>query len=203
MPSSSWTRIVIGAAAAIALVIVWATTGEVELGFARAIVTATSVVIIGLLVFDRWLWRYAPFRWLVGRPVLHGTWKIILRTTHKPRADEEIEGYLVVHQTYSTIRVDGLFEISNSECLSADLALDGSRCTLNYIFRSEARSRHREGNPPSRGAASLRVGRKPERHLEGDYWMERESRGDIRSVGYSTKLYGTFASAQAGEFSAH
>jgi hypothetical protein len=72
--------------------------------------------------------------------VLHGTWKVVLRTTHEPRANEAIEAYLVVHQTYSSVRVDGLFEISNSDCLSADLALDGSRCTLNY---PEKPSRHR------------------------------------------------------------
>jgi hypothetical protein len=194
---------VIGAAAALALVIVWATTGEVEFDFARAIVTATSVVIIGLLVFDYWLWRHRPFRWLVGRPVLHGTWKVVLRTDHAPRADEEIEAYLVVHQTYSTIRVEGLFEISNSECLSADLSLDGTRCTLSYIFRSEAHSRHRDENPPSRGAASLRVGRRPQLHLEGDYWMERKTRGDIRSVGYTPRIFDTFASARASDFRPH
>jgi hypothetical protein len=168
MPTRAWTQIVIAAAAVVAFVFVWATTGKAEFGFAKAIVTASTVVIVGLLVFDRWLWRYAPFRWIVSRPVLHGTWKIVLRTSHEPREHEEIEAYLVIRQTYSTIRADGLFDRSNSECLSADLAVQGGRCTLNYLFRSEAHTRHREGNPPSRGAASLRVARQPTLHLEGD-----------------------------------
>jgi hypothetical protein len=83
------------------------------------------------------------------------------RTSHEASADEEIEPYLVIHQTYSSIRVDGLFARSNSECVSANLAVEHGRCTLNYILRTGAHTRHRDGNPPSRGAASLRVGRKP------------------------------------------
>ncbi len=200
MPTATWTRIAIAAAAVIAFCFVWVTTGKADIVFAKAIVTTSTVVIIGLLAFDRWLWRFAPFRWIVVRPVLHGTWKIVLRTSHKARADEEIEAYLVIHQTYSTVRADGLFDRSHSECLSADLALQNGRCTLNYIFRTEAHSRHRDGNPPSRGAASLRVGRKPRPHLEGDYWMERGTTGDITSVGYTTKIYDTFGAAQAAEY---
>lgn len=170
----------------------WATTGKAEFGFAKAIVTSSTAIIIGLLVFDRWLWRYIPFRWFIGRPVLHGTWKIELKTSHVPRADETIEAYLVIRQTYSTIRADGLFDRSNSECLSADLTVQNGRCTLNYIFRTEAHTRHREGNPPSRGAASLRVGRQPGvslggRLLDGAWHKRRDQVGrahdeDLRHV---------------------
>lgn len=201
MPTKGWTQVVIAAAATVAFVIVWATTGRAEFGFAKAIVTASTVVIVGLIAFDRWLWRSVPFRWTTGRPVLHGTWKIALRTSHEARADEEIEAYLVVRQTYSTIRVDGLFDRSNSECLSADLAVQNGRCTLNYLFRTEAHTLHRDANPPSRGAASLRVAREPHVHLDGDYWMERRTQGHIVSLGHSTKLYDTFGAAKDATYS--
>jgi hypothetical protein len=200
MPTKGWTQIVIVAAAIVAFVIVWVTTGDTDIAFAKAIVTASTIIIVGLVVFDRWLWRYKPLRWLHGRPVLHGTWKIVLRTSHQMRAEEEIEAYLVVRQTYSSIRVDGLFDRSNSECLSADLAVQNGRCTLNYLFRSEASALHQDGNPPSRGAASLRVARQPTTHLEGDYWMQRGTKGSITSVGRSTRIYDTFNAARLGEF---
>jgi hypothetical protein len=35
------------------------------------------------------------------------------------------------------------------------------------------------------------------------YWMERGTKGSVESVGYSRKLYGTFASAQSAVFEAH
>lgn len=200
MPSSNWAKIVIAAAAGVALLIVWVTTKKLDFLFAKAVVSASSIVILGLLAFDKWLWRKRPLRWMHTRPVLHGTWKIELRTTHESRAEEVIGGYLVIRQTYSNISVDGIFDRSHSHCLSANLATVDGRCTLNYLYRSEAQTRHRDGNPPARGAASLRVARQPRLHLEGDYWMERETRGELRSVGWSPKLYDTFTGAGGGEY---
>jgi SMODS-associating 2TM, beta-strand rich effector domain len=203
MPTSNWTRLVIALAATITLGIVWATSGKLDTTYAKATVTATSAVTLLLLAFDRWLWRYAPFRWAVSRPVLHGTWKMIQRTTYESRAAETMEAYLVVHQTYSTIRVDGLYAISESQSLSADLAVEKSRCVLSYIFRTDAHTMHRAGNPPSRGAATLKVGRRPQLHLEGDYWMERGTRGSVKSVGYAPKTYDTFEAARQAAYKPH
>jgi hypothetical protein len=203
MPTSNWTRLVIGLAAAIALGVVWATSGELDTTYAKATVTATSAVTLLLLAFDRWLWRYPPFRWAVRRPVLQGTWKMTQRTTYEPRADETMESYLVIHQTYSSIRVNGLYAISDSQSLSADFATDKSRCVVSYIFRTDAHTMYRTGNPPSRGAAALKVGRKPQLHLEGDYWMERGTRGSVKSVAHTSKTYDTFEAARQATYKPH
>jgi len=204
MSSSTGTRIAIFLSAAIALVAVWLTTGKFDLTYTKAIVSASSVVIIGLLAFDGWAWRFWPFRLFVSKPILHGTWKLEQRTSYEPRAHETMEAYLVIDQRFSGIRqIRGLYEISNSHSLTADLAVDRSHCTLSFIFRSEAGTMHRDGNAPSRGAAVLQVGRQPRLHLQGDYWMERGTKGNITSVGYSRKFYGTFASAQSAEFEGH
>lgn len=204
MPGSTGTRIAILLSAAIALVAVWLTTHKFDLTYAKAIVSASSIVVIGLLAFDSWAWRFWPFRLVVSKPILHGTWKLDQRTSYELRANETMEAYLVIDQRFSGIRrIEGLYEISNSHSLTADLAVDRSQCTLSFIFRSEAGTMHRDGNPPSRGASVLQVGRHPQLHLQGDYWMERGTTGRIESVGYSRTLYGTFASAQSAEFEAH
>lgn len=200
MPSSNWTRIVIGLAALIALGIVWATSGKLDFTYAKWLVTATSVVILLLLAFDNWLWRYRPFRWLIHRPIVQGTWKTELRTTFEHRADEFIEAYLVIRQTYSRICVDMLFDRSSSRSMSGDLVTEGGRCVLYYVFHTHAHARHRDGNPPSRGGAALVVGREPRTHIEGDYWMERGTRGDVRTVGHNPKTFDTYSSAQAAEY---
>jgi hypothetical protein len=204
MSSSTGTRIAIFLSAAIALVAVWLTTGKFDLTYTKAIVSASSFVIIGLLAFDSWAWRFWPFRLIFSKPILHGTWKLEQRTSYEPRANETIEAYLVIDQRFSGIRqIHGLYEISNSHSLTADIAVDRSQCTLSFIFRSEAGTMHRDGNPPSRGASVLHVGRHPQLHLQGDYWMERGTKGSVESVGYSRKFYGTFASAQSAEFETH
>jgi SMODS-associating 2TM, beta-strand rich effector domain len=203
MPTPAWTRIVTGLAALIALAIVWASSGKLDFTYAKWIVSTTSVVILFLLVFDRWLWRYAPFYWMVSRPILHGTWKSELNTTYAARAEETIEAYLVIRQTYSRICVDMLFDRSRSRSMSGDLVQEGGRCNLYYIFHSHAHTRHREGNPPSRGAAALTIARQPQTHIEGDYWMERETGGDLKTVGYSPKIYDTFSAAQTASYRRH
>jgi hypothetical protein len=204
MSSSTGTRIAIFLSAAIALVAVWMTTGKFDLTYTKAIVSASSAVIMGLLAFDSWAWRFWPFRLIVRKPILHGTWKMEQRTSYEPRAQETMEAYLVIDQAFSGIRqIRGLYEISNSHSLTADLSVDRSHCALSFIFRSEAGTMHREGNPPSRGASVLTVGRHPRLHLEGDYWMERGTKGSVKSIGYSRKLYETFESARSAQFAAH
>jgi hypothetical protein len=197
---STGTRVAIFAAAAIALVAVWATTGQLDLTFTRAIVSASSVVIMGVLAFDSWAWRFWPLRLFVSKPVLHGTWKIEQTTSHEPLAGTTMSAYLVIDQAYSGIRqVRGLYKISNSHSLSAQLVADRSQCVPSYLFRSEAHTMNRVGNEPSRGAAILRVGRRPHVHFEGDYWMERGTRGSIKSVGHSQKIYETLQAAESAD----
>ena len=49
MPTSNWNRLVIGLAAGITLGIVWTTSGELDTAYAKATVTAASVVTLFLL----------------------------------------------------------------------------------------------------------------------------------------------------------
>jgi hypothetical protein len=199
MRNSAAIRLAILASAGIAFLAVWATTGKTEITFAKWIVTASTLVIFALVGFDTWAWRFWPFRLLVRKPILHGTWKLEQKTSYEPRKDDVMEAYLVIDQTFSGIRrVHGLYEESRSHSLTSSLSSDRSECSLSFIFRSDAHIMNREGNPPSRGASVLEIGRHPEPHLQGDYWMERGTHGRVRSIAHSKKLYGTFESAQNG-----
>jgi hypothetical protein len=199
---SNILRTAIVLSALLAFAAVWLTTGKADVTFTKTLVSVGSIAILLIVGFDNWAWRFWPFRLIFRRPILHGTWKVEQETDYEPRQGELIEAYLVIDQTFTGIRrVRGLYEGSSSHSLAADLAVDRSECTLSYIFRTEARTMNREGNPPSRGACILEVGRHPTLHLEGDYWLERKTKGHIRSLGHSKKLSGTFASAQADDYS--
>jgi hypothetical protein len=165
-----------------------------------AIGPASTVVVYMLVAYDRRLWRAPGLRRLTTRPVLNGTWRAVLRTTFADRAEEEIECYLVIRESYSRVRVSVLFDRSQSHSLSADISLEDGQCVLFYLFRTEARTLHRDGNPPRRGGAALVVARQPHVHLEGDYWTEGETRGSIATTGRSDVLYETFSSAQQGDY---
>lgn len=200
MPSSTWARIVIALAALVAGGFGLALGADIDPKLVRAVVPASAVVILFLLAFDRWLWRWPVIRLLVSRPILHGTWKTELRTSYRQRADETIEAYLVIDQTYSGICVRMLFDRSQSVSVSGDLVQEDGHCVLYYVFRSDKHALEPATNSPSRGAADLKVETEPSVHLEGDYWMEVGTKGRIVTTGHSRKRYSTFTAARKGTY---
>lgn len=200
MPTSTWTRIVIALAAGVSAAIVWLNGGEVDSDLAKAVVTASSVVILLLLAWDRWLWRWPGIRSLHARPVLHGTWMTELRTTYAARAGSPIECFLVIEQTYSRICVRMLFDRSSSQSMSGNLVLEAGACRLYYVFRSDKHATQPAGNPPSRGAALLTIGRKPHLHLEGDYWMDVGTKGRVETTGCAREIFDTFSGAKSADY---
>lgn len=200
MPTGTWTKIVIGLAAAVSAGIVWVTGGEVDSSFLKPVVTASSVVILLLLAFDLWIWRWPWVAALHRRSVLHGTWKTELYTSYPARSGPPIECYMVVNQTYSRICVRMLFDRSKSKSMSGDLVREDGGCSLYYVFRSDKFGTEPDTNPHSRGAAVVTVGRKPTLHMEGDYWMDVATKGRLETAGHSKVLYETFKGAQSGAY---
>jgi len=201
MPTASWTRIVIALSAMVWALILLSSGEELKASWARSAGLAASIVVLLLLAFDRWLWRLPILRQLTRRPVLHGTWKTELRTSFGQRANENIEAYLVIRQTFSRIVVTMLFDRSRSGSMTGSLVEENGRRVLYYVFRSEKQTLARDGNPSSRGAAELIVATTPSLHLEGDYWMEVGTRGQVKSVGHSRKLYDTYQAASKAGYS--
>jgi hypothetical protein len=200
MPTPTWTRIVVLTAAALSGILALIFGAKIDSDLLRVVLPASSGVIVLLWVFDRWLWRWSWINHFLSRPVLDGTWKCVLRTNYAERAGEEIDAYLVIDQTCSRICVRMLFDRSQSISMSGDLVNEGGRCILYYVFRSEKHAFEPDTNPPARGAADLRIGRKPKIHLEGDYWMERGTTGRLLTVGYSDAHYDTFDAAKGGTY---
>jgi hypothetical protein len=201
MLKANWIRGVIFAAAAVAAAVVWLDEGKVDVTWIRALVTATSVITVGALVYDRWVWRWPVVRRLTSRPVVHGTWKATLESSHQNLRGRPIDCYLVVRQTYSRLSVRMLFERSASRSMSGDIVFEEGACVLYYVYAKQTRALDLNGNPSSRGGAALNIGREPQLHLEGDYWTDVETSGEIRTVGHSKELYDTFASAHGASFS--
>ena len=202
MLSANWIRISIFAAALVAAAIVWASGDDVDVDFMRALVSASAVVVGGVLLYDARAWRWRGIRRLTKRPVIHGTWKVELRTSWKERQDEVIEAYLVVRQTYSRVSVAMLLERSRSRSMSGDIVFEDGECRLYYLFAKQTNALQLDGNPSSRGGATLTIGRKPIVRLDGDYWTDQGTRGEVRSVGHNKETdFGTFDAARGAEYS--
>jgi len=98
-----------------AAAIVWAVLLVIEgvaigLEFARPFNRVIGVLVILLLLCERWAWRWEWLHpWFVSTPVLRGTWRGRIMSTWKDPATGQavspIEAYIAITQTASAIQM--------------------------------------------------------------------------------------------------
>jgi len=205
VPSPTWTKIVIALAALGVVLIVLITGQSVNREGYKWISGIASAIVLVLLAYDRWVWRWPPVRQIAertGTPVLHGTWKGTL--TYESDADGNpgsTDFYMTIQQTYSDIEVHSYVSTSASHSMAAKLERPsrGQRL-LWFIYRSEAPILGQQANRPHHGGAKLDLVGSPVDEIHGSYWTDRRGRGELRFSGYSRKPYGSFAQAHAATY---
>lgn len=141
------------------------------------------------LAFDLWLWKFPGAYRLHGRPRIYGTWT----TTITPHPDSHIpaeahgprQATTTIEQTFWTMSVQMKTEESESISRAESLVPDGGskqRRVLTYIYNNTPRLAVRHRSPIHVGAVSLTVeGDRPD-SLDGTYWTDRLTIGDLRLV---------------------
>jgi hypothetical protein len=142
------------------------------------VVTAVS---IALVLWNRYLWRFWPFQpYLHSKPDLGGTWKGQLVTDYPMKAGSPIEVYLVIRQTYSSIDIR-LFSLeSSSVSLSGNFFADNvGLYTLASTYRNTPTVLRRQKSPISHGGLLLSIRGTPIHQLDGEYWTDRNTKGEV------------------------
>jgi hypothetical protein len=188
--------------------LVWAALLFVEgvdltAAYIRPISLVMGIVVAGFYGFDRWLWRIEPLPRLLGRPLIAGTWKGELRSNWKdPESGEAISpipAFLLVHQTYETMFIRLLTAASASKSQTAEItkAADGA-CEVITTYQNTPQLHLRERSPVHFGAMRLEVHGWPPAHLEGSYWTDRKTQGEVSFTAHVAQSYSDFASATQG-----
>jgi hypothetical protein len=167
-----------------------------------------SILFAIALLCEFFLWRFCVFKiWLVKRPCIWGTWHAEL---HSDWVDPEtglpvppIHGYMTIWQTYSQLRLQLYTPESSSQMLGVELRCeeDGS-FNLVGVYRNEPRYRVRAdstvrpGSAMHLGALELKVRGDPAHTLEGHYWTDRKTGGEIVLTGRHAKRYDGYDVAQ-------
>jgi SMODS-associating 2TM, beta-strand rich effector domain len=146
---------------------------------------AVAAASIGLWLFDRFLWRWPGIRRLVGRPVLHGTWHGELtsdwvdpETQRRIPADPDV--LLVVRQRFWRVSVRLLTKESASSSILANFNADADGVhQLIYVYANTPRSELRDRSELHYGAVVLGAPRDPNEALEGHYFTDRKTRGEM------------------------
>jgi SMODS-associating 2TM, beta-strand rich effector domain len=167
----------------------------------RPFSTVVGVVLLLLVAFDLWAWRWRMLHgWFVPRPDVRGTWRVELRSEWKnPETGQTIApiaAYMVVRQTFSTLSVRMLTEESLSELVAAEIskATDGTY-RIAAVYRNEPALSVRHRSPIHYGALVLDVQGDPVVSLAGHYWTDRNTRGEIRTLGRISTIASSFAHA--------
>lgn len=206
MPNATWIKIVIGLLAA-AMVGLAALTGDsIDREGLQWLGGVTGGIILLLLAFDRWIWRWWGVRWIAeatGSRVVHGTWRGKLNYQDGGEGQPGVQPiYMAVHQTYSTMKIFCFFPESDSESWSLTAAIEpGShRHVLRYIYRQQAEAPDRDENRATEGVCELRLVGRPVREIVGSYYAERGGKGKIQFDATSRKVAGSAAEASSLPF---
>jgi hypothetical protein len=147
---------------------------------------AVTVAGIGLAVFNRWVWHFPLIRKIHGRPVLRGTWHGELASQWiNPQTGEGIppdpDVFLAIRQTFWTVSVRLITKESKSHSLNASVRDTGDRVyELAYVYTNTPRASVRDRSEVHYGAAVLAAPVDRTAGLEGHYFTDRNTRGDIR-----------------------
>jgi hypothetical protein len=184
--AAEWVRV--GTIVAIWVVVLYFNRTPRTIGWAaiEQLPAVISIYAIVSYVFTHWLWRWHFLQgWLVPLPDIRGTWQGQIHSTWRDSNGQElppIPAVLVIKQTFLSINCALHTRDSDSYSTAAQINRDDSgtlRLTFNYM--NHPRAILRDSIPIHDGAAILRiVGHGRHLSLEGEYWTNRHTAGDMR-----------------------
>lgn len=149
--------------------------------FSASVIVAT----LGLWLWEHWVWKWPLIQRIpaVTRDV-SGTWKGTLDSLWtNPTTGERVgvrDAYMDVNQTFGSIHVAFFTAESKSRSLSAVILRDpdGTWC-LAEIYRNQPRIALQGESRAHLGAMMLDICDMPATRMEGHYWSDRNSSGEI------------------------
>lgn len=164
-----------------------------------SLVLSTLIVIVA--IFEKWIWRWRLLHpWFVPIPDLVGLYKGELDSHWTDPANGmkrgAIPAFLVVRQTLSNIHIR-LYTAESESCsvLGSFITAPDGKYELLYTYRNEPRLEVRPRSPIHYGGVKLAIGRETQ-ELEGSYWTDRQTIGNMRFTRISRKTPHSFQEAE-------
>lgn len=186
---------IVGLVAALWAAVLFFSGVDVSASWFKPLNGIAFAVFLLVSLFNNVLWRWPILHgWFVKRPDLRGTWRVTLTPRNDP--DNPILAYMAIRQTYSSLTMRLMTDESTSELLGSDVLV--SRDDIYEVvgfYRNEPRSTVRERSPIHQGAIRLRVNGPRPLVIEGEYWTDRGTQGEIRLEDRQKELFDRFADA--------
>ena len=157
--------------------------GQVQTGWLRFFGAAVFASVLLLGAWERFLWRVPLIQRFSSTPDLNGTWKGQLVSFWTDSATNRRvppkRAFLVVRQTASTISVVWITNESMSRSFMAEVAVRYDVKELNYMFVNSPDAEQEHRHHMHRGAAHLIISGQPVSKLQGRYWTDRQTKGEM------------------------
>jgi hypothetical protein len=164
---------------------------------------AGAAASLAVLAFDHLIWRIPWLgRRLSNRPDIRGTWRGRLASNWENpetgrRIDPDPEIYLVVRQTFWSISGNLMTKESKSCSTTATVEDDGcSQYQFVAQYRNTPRASVRERSEVHHGSFKLDIGGEPTDRLEGYYWTDRNTMGELEFDRRSRRSVDSYKHAQ-------
>lgn len=160
---------------------------------------------VALVAFDQWVWRLPIGRWMGWQlPDIKGTWQGTLMPTDLPNGlplpAQPIPIYLVVRQTAFSLKLTMYTNESKSRTVSAEFAVVGEELQLVYSYHNTPELQHQHRSPIHIGTAVLDMASVRPQQLEGYYFTQRLSRGQMKLGAFNPHLAQHLDDARAMTF---
>jgi hypothetical protein len=163
---------------------IWFTGGTLDLQWLRFFSAAVFISVTALTIWDHWAWHLPFVQKLPKVPRdLRGTWQGTLESfwidpTTGSSPSVKV-AYLVIRQSATTISVVMLTNESRSKSSLATISDDGVSASLDYMYLNRPDSRFENHSRMHHGSTSLDITGKPTVRLQGRYWTNRDSKGEL------------------------
>lgn len=201
MPTPKWARAVIALFAGAIFLIATVTGESIDKNGLRWLSMATTGIVLLLMAYDKWIWRWPFVRKLAGwagRPVIHGTWRG--KVDFERDADDQPGSetfYLAVTQTFSTVCIRAFVAKSESYSMAATIERPvPNHRQLVYVYRSLAPHNERDTNRPNDGATAFNIVGIPVEEIAGSYFTDRRRRGTVSLTEHTKKIAESFNQAE-------
>lgn len=155
-----------------------------QTGRILALLPTASVVCV--ILWDLYALKSRSIAKFFKRPRIDGLWLLTLRPSPESQIPKggnrgPIKAYAVIKQSFWSLHITQFTVESTSESISHSwhIPLDGGPVVLNYIYSNVPKERHAERSVRSNGSSAISFRLFTPNELEGTYFTDRYTKGDI------------------------
>lgn len=196
------TRIAIGVAALVWLALALVAGQAISSTPLKIYSIAGTIATITFLLWEKFAWRWKIIRYFTGLPLLNGTWRGQVISFHESHGSRiaPIPALLYISQTASRVTVT-LFT-SESQSVSEHAKVipeEDGRWRLSWQYVNTPRPAVRESSQRHLGAAEVYIGSLSGEGLEGSYFTDRKTNGELAFREWSPRRYSSIDSGLSGD----